>query len=91
MTMARVPAIVCAVFLSVVLCSSETLAHSGGTNADGCHTDRRTGDYHCHSPKPYAPPRSTYCHVLNGEARCGYAASTCEDLRSRFGGSCERE
>lgn len=23
-------------------------AHSGGTNAQGCHTDRKTGAYHCH-------------------------------------------
>lgn len=24
------------------------LAHGGGLNAEGCHTNRRTGDYHCH-------------------------------------------
>ncbi len=23
-------------------------AHSGGTNAQGCHTNSKTGDYHCH-------------------------------------------
>jgi hypothetical protein len=22
--------------------------HSGGLNAEGCHTNRRTGEYHCH-------------------------------------------
>ena len=27
---------------------STALAHGGGTNADGCHTNRKTGDYHCH-------------------------------------------
>ncbi|WP_338644469.1 YHYH domain-containing protein [Yersinia bercovieri] len=26
-------------------------AHSGGTNADGCHTNSKTGDYHCHNKK----------------------------------------
>lgn len=26
-------------------------AHSGGTDASGCHTNRKTGDYHCHTPK----------------------------------------
>lgn len=26
-------------------------AHSGGTNSDGCHTNRKTGEYHCHKPK----------------------------------------
>lgn len=23
-------------------------AHGGGLNAEGCHTNRATGDYHCH-------------------------------------------
>jgi len=23
-------------------------AHSGGLNSQGCHTNRKTGDYHCH-------------------------------------------
>lgn len=26
-------------------------AHSGGTDANGCHTEKKTGEYHCHSPK----------------------------------------
>lgn len=38
-----------------------TLAHSGGTNAQGCHTNRSTGDYHCHNgrarPQPNSQPR----------------------------------
>ena len=24
------------------------LAHPGGLNAEGCHNNRKTGDYHCH-------------------------------------------
>jgi hypothetical protein len=24
------------------------LPHSGGLNAEGCHNNRKTGDYHCH-------------------------------------------
>jgi hypothetical protein len=24
------------------------LAHSGGLDKNGCHTNRKTGDYHCH-------------------------------------------
>ena len=23
-------------------------AHPGGLNSEGCHTNRKTGDYHCH-------------------------------------------
>ena len=67
------------------------LSHSGGTNADGCHTDRRTGVYHCHTPKARDPGRITYCHVFNGENRCGYALNTCKDLVSQFGGTCKAQ
>jgi hypothetical protein len=64
--------------------------HSGGTNADGCHTNRQTGDYHCHSPKAPSPDRVTYCHVIDGERRCGYSRGTCDDLVSQHGGYCQR-
>lgn len=65
--------------------------HSGGTNADGCHTDRRTGDYHCHRPKLPVPGADTYCHVIQGEQRCGYSRGTCQNLVSEFGGYCRRQ
>lgn len=26
-------------------------AHSGGTDANGCHTNHATGEYHCHNPR----------------------------------------
>lgn len=26
----------------------EAQAHGGGLNAEGCHNNRKTGDYHCH-------------------------------------------
>ena len=65
--------------------------HSGGTNAAGCHTNRRTGDYHCHTPRTPPPGRIDYCHVVNGEHRCGYALSTCNELVRRFGGYCVRQ
>lgn len=35
-----------------------THAHSGGTNADGCHTNHETGEYHCHSAKTAAKENS---------------------------------
>lgn len=31
-----------------LLASSLAWAHSGGTDANGCHRDHKTGDYHCH-------------------------------------------
>ncbi|RYX89384.1 MAG: YHYH domain-containing protein [Comamonadaceae bacterium] len=33
-----------ALFLAVSL----AFAHSGGTDKNGCHHNRKTGDYHCH-------------------------------------------
>jgi hypothetical protein len=71
--------------------SLPVVPHSGGTNADGCHTNRRTGDYHCHTPKSPPPGAETYCHVINGERRCGYSRSTCYDLVSNYGGYCRPE
>jgi hypothetical protein len=65
--------------------------HSGGTNADGCHTNRRTGDYHCHRHKVPIAGRDTYCHVIEGQRRCGYALGSCEALVRDFGGYCRRE
>jgi hypothetical protein len=37
------------------------LAHGGGLNAQGCHTNRKTGDYHCHrgSTPARAPSRGS--------------------------------
>lgn len=40
------------ILLSVLfLLSTSVLAHSGGTDASGCHTNHATSDYHCHNPK----------------------------------------
>lgn len=33
--------------LGLGLCAS-LFAHSGGTNAAGCHNDHQNGGYHCH-------------------------------------------
>jgi hypothetical protein len=80
--------------LAAILAASLTqpaIPHSGGTNADGCHTNRQTGDFHCHGSKTSAPGNTTYCHVIDGERRCGYSRSTCDDLVSTYGGYCQRE
>lgn len=33
----------------------EAAAHGGGLNAQGCHNNRKTGDYHCHRAPAAAP------------------------------------
>lgn len=52
------------VILLLPFVSETAFSHSGGTNAEGCHTNRRTGDYHCHSPKPRALDSVSYCHLV---------------------------
>lgn len=34
--------------LIAVIAAAPALAHGGGLNAQGCHTNHKTGDYHCH-------------------------------------------
>lgn len=34
-------------------------AHGGGLNAEGCHTNRKTGDYHCHGGQAAQQPRQS--------------------------------
>jgi len=46
----RLPSIV-ALLVSSLSVSAPIMpahAHPGGLNADGCHTNRKTGEYHCH-------------------------------------------
>ncbi|MBY0515390.1 MAG: YHYH domain-containing protein [Bacteriovoracaceae bacterium] len=31
-----------------LLISLSAIAHSGGTDSNGCHHDRKNGGYHCH-------------------------------------------
>ena len=53
---------------ALALAPIEALAHGGGLDANGCHTNKKTGDYHCHgggspSPSPIPSPipsRSVY-------------------------------
>jgi len=32
----------------VALSAATASAHPGGLNSEGCHNNRKTGDYHCH-------------------------------------------
>lgn len=35
-------------FVLAVASARPAFAHGGGLDANGCHTNRKTGDYHCH-------------------------------------------
>ena len=49
---------------ALALAPTAAHAHGGGVDANGCHTNKKTGDYHCHgggSPSPApSPSRSVY-------------------------------
>lgn len=39
-----------------LVAGSEALAHGGGLDAQGCHNNRKTGDYHCHRAQQVSAP-----------------------------------
>lgn len=51
------------------LLATDTHAHGGGLNAEGCHNNRKTGDYHCHrggsGGSPRAPSRAPALDLQN--------------------------
>lgn len=63
---------------------SPVFAHSGRTNASGCHTNHKTGDYHCHSgaSKPariearaFAPGQISFGTII-----CSFNYYNCSDF-----------
>lgn len=45
----RLSALCASVAMAIATISATPAAgHGGGLNAEGCHTNRRSGDYHCH-------------------------------------------
>ena len=60
--------------LALPVLAGDALAHGGGLNKDGCHNNRKTGDYHCHrggGPPAQAQQRHQPASEL---APSGYAA-----------------
>lgn len=51
--------------LVVAALASVAHAHPGGLNAEGCHNNRKTGEYHCHGGGRYVPPASGKREQLN--------------------------
>jgi hypothetical protein len=54
-------------------------AHGGGLNGEGCHNNRKTGDYHCHrapvqaAQQKVAPQRTPAGTQLQPQAKRGQA------------------
>lgn len=67
-------------------CASSAPAHQGGLDKQGCHTDRKSGDYHCHRTIPRAraapatPPLAPPPVQHQSPAR---AFRNCDEARAR--------
>lgn len=60
-------------------------AHSGRTNSQGCHNDRKSGSYHCHatSPKkaPATQPLKQPANLACGTKRYCKEMTSCQEAR----------
>jgi hypothetical protein len=56
------------------------LAHPGGLNAEGCHDNRKTGDYHCH--RGNSSRASTKRSYSAFESSGGGAFRNCSEARA---------
>jgi hypothetical protein len=50
-------------------------AHGGGLDADGCHTNRKTGGYHCHRGAGGSPP-ANFMSLFSGGAPSQFAGQS---------------
>ncbi len=48
---------------AIVLCANQVQAHPGRTDAQGCHTNRQTGEYHCHNSGTNTPSSPQQANV----------------------------
>ncbi len=73
--------------------SSTVYAHGGGLDSEGCHHNRRTGDYHCHRGAVSPPPKQAFApravdHVPargltpGDDSRPGNAFGNCDAARA---------
>lgn len=68
----------------LLLVPAEAFAHPGGLNTEGCHTNRKTGEYHCHRSSGAAPPqhRGMVAQSLYSTASQGGSFRNCTEARA---------
>lgn len=59
-------------------------AHGGGLDANGCHTNRKTGEYHCHRGPNAGKPVGAFGLVGSPRmpARAGVSYANCAEARA---------
>lgn len=65
--------------ISLALLSSVAFAHSGGLNSEGCHTNRKTGEYHCHRASAAKPTKRSTAPSSSG---AGWSYRNCAAARA---------
>jgi len=69
------------ILVALILMPFPVSAHSGGLNAQGCHTNRRTGEYHCHR-SPSAALTVLPQRVVPAVPSTGRAFRNCSEARA---------
>ena len=67
--------------LGTLVMANAAMAHGGGLNAEGCHTNRKTGDYHCHRGSSRPAPQAT-AQSLSGDASGTVHYRDCAEARA---------
>ena len=70
-----------AIFFVFGLLGSPAYAHGGGLNKDGCHNNRKTGDYHCHRPKQKTSDRSYRQSLTEEQKRAAQSQNRSNNLQ----------
>lgn len=76
-------------FLAILLIIPITaMAHPGRTNSEGCHTNKKTGEYHCHDKPSFkkarviARTKSRQAENMN-KPNCSVNLYNCKDFTSQ--------
>ena len=57
----------CSMFMITFFLAVAGYTHSGGTNSEGCHNNRTTGEYHCHRLKSKTIRAATAVQRIQGK------------------------
>lgn len=73
----------CAMLAGALVAAEMAEGHSGGLNKQGCHTNRATGDYHCHGGGTAAAPSGPVMRQnLNAPRARGGPFANCAEARA---------